>query len=520
VNMVLGPLVKVHLIREDLEGALAAFEHCCKSFHTTPWKNELFIRLIKLEDAERLQKVVDLSSEVHGEMNTMYDLAFSFIEGGQFRQARKIFETPGFRARHQRLDAICEKFLENNKIKEMEELVTITRDLFDVDRDRMYHHLIRAYAKSGDTAKALGVWTTMQEENVQPSDNTLAFLGTFLLRSGCQVPFVIPNEQTASRQNVSQLDTLLRNADVEEALSLKRSYDGEGRPISIAQYSALIELLLRKERVNDAVSIAKEMLAKDVYPHNNVLRILLHKLSDAGDIGTLTYLDDRLPENAKRVVGFNNFKSEAYVNGGRHLEFLETLEKGCPENRSSVPTGGILQLLNSHPDLIERVELLANRYAENDYHTPLNMIWNYHFIKGNYAKAEELYKSAPRFQETLLFTNIIKEARISKNDEMMRKLLNVVTSSKLKPRPKGIAYSALIDILCAKGDLDTAVQTYEEGLSLGLSHSDFNGIALEGLKNNLVKAGRTVPFQISSQGNAASSSSSDSDSSDDEHKGR
>lgn len=46
--------------------------------------------------------------------------------------------------------------------------------------------------KSGDTDKALGLWTQAQEEDVQPSDEFLRTLGKFLRAQGREVPFSIP----------------------------------------------------------------------------------------------------------------------------------------------------------------------------------------------------------------------------------------------------------------------------------------------------------------------------------------
>lgn len=45
----------------------------------------------------RLQRLMDLCMEAHGEMDALYDLAFSFIECGKMRQAKKVLDTPGLR---------------------------------------------------------------------------------------------------------------------------------------------------------------------------------------------------------------------------------------------------------------------------------------------------------------------------------------------------------------------------------------------------------------------------------------
>lgn len=77
-------------------GALKEFEGFVKKYRATPFKNELTIRLIENEDASNLQTLVDLSTEVHGEVNSLYDLVLSFVECGRIRQARKILEVSCF----------------------------------------------------------------------------------------------------------------------------------------------------------------------------------------------------------------------------------------------------------------------------------------------------------------------------------------------------------------------------------------------------------------------------------------
>ena len=82
--------------RDDLEGALAEFERCVNEYKATPWKAELFIRFIKAEDADGLQKVLDLSTTLYGEVNCLYDLVFAFLECGKTRQAKKILDVSCF----------------------------------------------------------------------------------------------------------------------------------------------------------------------------------------------------------------------------------------------------------------------------------------------------------------------------------------------------------------------------------------------------------------------------------------
>lgn len=78
--------------RNDLEGAMSAFEKACITYQCTPLKNELSKRLIDAEDANSLQRLTDLSTHIHGESNSLVDLVLSFLECGRVHQAKKILE--------------------------------------------------------------------------------------------------------------------------------------------------------------------------------------------------------------------------------------------------------------------------------------------------------------------------------------------------------------------------------------------------------------------------------------------
>lgn len=72
------------------------FENLVQKYKVTPWKTELLKHFIEVEDPANLQKITDLSSEIHGERNSLCDLAFVFIECGRPAQAKKILEVSIF----------------------------------------------------------------------------------------------------------------------------------------------------------------------------------------------------------------------------------------------------------------------------------------------------------------------------------------------------------------------------------------------------------------------------------------
>jgi len=91
--------------------------------------------------------------------------------------------------------------------------------------------------KSKEAEKALGLWTRMQEEDVQPSDEFLSALGNFLKNEGKEVPFVIPEitevhkdkkeshetHETGTALTATQKFRLaLRRNDMDDALAFKQ----------------------------------------------------------------------------------------------------------------------------------------------------------------------------------------------------------------------------------------------------------------------------------------------------------
>uniref|UniRef100_T1IT81 Pentacotripeptide-repeat region of PRORP domain-containing protein n=1 Tax=Strigamia maritima TaxID=126957 RepID=T1IT81_STRMM len=191
-NKILGPIIKSYCIKGDLKGAVVKFEEICKMYRCTPWRSHLLERLIEDEDTEGIHKIIELNSKIHGKENTMYDLAFSFLYCGKLRDAHKIFHNTGFRAKQDRLDLQCKRLIEENRICVLEDLVRTTRDLLDINRDRMFYYLLTAYGKVNDFDKALEVWMMMQEECVAPSDRTLRCLANILQENNKPVPFAVP----------------------------------------------------------------------------------------------------------------------------------------------------------------------------------------------------------------------------------------------------------------------------------------------------------------------------------------
>ncbi|KAG0727541.1 Leucine-rich PPR motif-containing protein, mitochondrial [Chionoecetes opilio] len=416
-----------------------------------------------------LQKIMDLSIQVHGELNSLYDMVFAFVECGKVHQARKLVEvlgkvvdqsdcgaslgntkiadlvfaddavifaeslevlvmalkglheeakplglevswlktkTPGLRAFNGKLDQKCRWLRDMGKTEEMANLVSVTKDIFDIDRDMMYSHLLKAYVQRNDTDKAIGVWTTMQEDDHQPSDNFLTELGEFLQASGREVPFAIPRPITITDHqpipqvhhqpipqvqqppdvpqcpcfhshrvvlrpqlltlNVTTFDlpTLLTAAGLPPGGSMLSgrivciwAHDTHGSPapplmeesgdrLSINACSELVEGLITVGQLDKATEIALSMMAADTHPILRILKFLLLTLSSGGKVEQFQAFHKYIMNhNLKRRLNYDNLLCNAYVAAGRTEEVLEGLAKDIKDT----PDTGLQELAYSFP---------------------------------------------------------------------------------------------------------------------------------------------------------------------------
>uniref|UniRef100_A0A6Q2YXQ1 PROP1-like PPR domain-containing protein n=1 Tax=Esox lucius TaxID=8010 RepID=A0A6Q2YXQ1_ESOLU len=216
-----SPLITAHLQTKDLSGALDAAMECQKQYGHLPRIHDVICGLVENGDTELLQKAMDFVSQERGEMTMLYNLFFAFMQTGRHREARKIIETPGLRARAGRLQWYAEKCVAANQMESLESLVEMTAKLFECDRDEMYHYLLRLCKNTNDWRKAEATWTKMQEENVIPRERTLRLLADILRSNGQEVPFEVPEvwyEQAAATE--TQPDTKTGNTSTDLQLKL------------------------------------------------------------------------------------------------------------------------------------------------------------------------------------------------------------------------------------------------------------------------------------------------------------
>ncbi|XP_038669480.1 leucine-rich PPR motif-containing protein, mitochondrial isoform X2 [Scyliorhinus canicula] len=362
-----SPLIGVHLDQGNLPAALDAIIDCHKKYGQMPRLHDVLCKLVDQGDTDLLQKAMDFVNQERGEMTMLYDLFFAFLQSGKYKEARKIIETPGLRARPGRLQWFADKCTATNQVEALENMVEMTQKLFECDRDQMYYYLLRLFKENNDWRKADALWTKMQEENVIPRERTLRLLAEILKTNGQEIPFEVPEiwyEDAArptpsaplnqavqtkaadlpvvsasdyqrrllilcKKKNIQEahdifveaekkglvfssaayssfLNTLLANGLLEEAMDVKTKVETriKGFTLNDAANSLLIITQVRRDNLKDAVSTLKEMLQANQVPSQLAVARLVQGLASKGDVEKIQSVE-QLMENMAQPINLS-----------------------------------------------------------------------------------------------------------------------------------------------------------------------------------------------------------------------
>ncbi|XP_022814416.1 leucine-rich PPR motif-containing protein, mitochondrial [Spodoptera litura] len=495
-NIILGPSIKVHLLQNDIDGALTEFENCCKQYRSTPWKGELMKSLIMKEDATKLQWLADLSTQIHGEVNILHDLVLAFIECGRLRQARRILETPGLQTRHRRLDDACQRYVEDGKSEYLEGLLEATRELSNVDRSNIFYHLLVTYCKANETDKALGLWTLLQEEGEVPSDQFLTHLGNHLIAKNREVPFVIPQVNTGTpKKSKNEGDV------VEKIVSLREP----SKPTK-SDVSTHIETLTKDGQYSQALDVAMKSIEHGVVPKTGVLKFLLKCLAEEGNVEKIQQLGKYVNDSLKRRVTYDDKLTLAVFNrgaGSQHIDnVLESVKAAKSEEEMDnvlrkYPRSSALATVVQDNELTEKCKQIADIAAAKEKFLPANLLWMELILNGREKEAEEIWSKWLCKAPVVVFRRLLQESHTRKEPEKIEKLIQILKSNKgLSLSSLGNAYSRLINFYIAENKIDIAEEAFSAALKLGLKTEHMNNSTLKRLKTTVEESGRTFKYEF------------------------
>uniref|UniRef100_A0A7N9AZV0 Leucine rich pentatricopeptide repeat containing n=1 Tax=Mastacembelus armatus TaxID=205130 RepID=A0A7N9AZV0_9TELE len=371
-----SPLVTVHLESKDLSGALEAAIECQKRYKHLPRLHDIIVGLVEKGDTEQLQKAMDFVSQERGEMTMLYNLFFAFLQTGRYREARKIIETPGLRARPGRLQWFAEKCISANQMEALEQMVDMTAKLFECDRDEMYNYVLRLCKETNDWQKAETMWTKMQEENVIPRERTLRMLAEILKNNGQEVPFEVSEVNKGiisfffpTSCPICFLFLFPNSTLSTEAYGMLKEADKKGVALGPAHYDQLIRALLAKGSIEDKL---KSMLKTDQMPSQLAVTRLVQALGNHGEVAGIEEVESQMKGlgmtlNLSSMLFVSN-KALAHIKNGDVESAVEVLEAvyTSPDNTGPSMAFVFRKVLEDGNDkALDKLSAMAERLANH-----------------------------------------------------------------------------------------------------------------------------------------------------------
>ncbi|XP_077997055.1 leucine-rich PPR motif-containing protein, mitochondrial-like [Glandiceps talaboti] len=533
----LGPLVRSHLKKGDIVGALDCVMECHDRFRSLPMFHDVLVKLVEDGNKEQLQRAMDYGSSIVGERNVFFDLIFALLSAGKYKQAERIIETPGLRARPDRLAWYARKCISEDKAEELETLVDITKELFECDRDAMYMFLLEMYTKQNNWQKCLDTWTKMQEEDVNPRERTLRYLANTLKTHGQEVPFDIPG--TAREMDVNAIedseakyerliclvgeagnfskakglldDALskdyempetvynavikagLQSKNLQEAQELRKLCKEKGITLDLFNSTGFILKAIEAGNEQEAEREVEDMVEEGKAPRAIVLKQLAKLYEDMGEPDKIANLATRFPTTSSESnIPYMKCLLCAYANKNDVDSALKLLEEELLVKKSEEKMGTaqfFQKIISNEADLQKAYELVDKLVAEGITFQAYDLMFAL-LDSGKVSEAEQLYEKYPSMQES---KNAINQyvILVTKNDLKPEKLVNLANIVKT-PEDKQVIYFYLMKLYEHNNDWQSALQLKEradqEGLELGV-------MSLKRLAMLLNKNNQQVPFQ-------------------------
>lgn len=182
-------VVEAHVEKGDREAAVSEFEDLNKTLNLCVKRRSLLCSLIKEQDTVNMQRVIDVTTEKYGEVDSLYQLMEAFLFVGQYPQVRKLMDTPGLRYNQDTVNYLVANLIGQDKLEALDKFVSLSKNIFGCDRDFLYRRLLEAHEDDAD--KVSDIWLLMQEEGVVASVKMKNIIRTACLNAGREDPFAV-----------------------------------------------------------------------------------------------------------------------------------------------------------------------------------------------------------------------------------------------------------------------------------------------------------------------------------------
>ncbi|XP_052757762.1 leucine-rich PPR motif-containing protein, mitochondrial-like [Galleria mellonella] len=222
-NVILGPLIRVHLKDNNLQEAVNEFSRLASKYNKTPLKHELLCAILKaMGDGQSeetfvtneksngrlnklVQTVLNVDKKVHGAGDVQLTLIAALADVGYKKTLRKLFLDPTVKFHPDALLRRCERFADERKVLALEAIAQCAKDLRHIDIDGVYELMLDVFQRDDNCVDALALWNRMQETDVTPSQKFVRNICSLIKANNRPVPSelsVLLDKQAKKATNV------------------------------------------------------------------------------------------------------------------------------------------------------------------------------------------------------------------------------------------------------------------------------------------------------------------------------
>ncbi|XP_026679849.1 uncharacterized protein LOC103509806 [Diaphorina citri] len=488
---------------------------------------------------------------------------------GRLRQARKILETPGMKLRPERLNQIIDYYVSSGSTDKIENLLKTNKSELNIIS---HLELISGLLTQGHKSEAMILedletlrsgrplrnimdhFSTAELNSLKPklSEDMLgkSMFTTILIKAHLKEGTIkeyladLKADVSSADGNEEKLKALIRRLPMggilatldtkpdllPEAIALPRCqpsfFQTNKSELNIISHLELISGLLTQGHKSEATQVMNDLTREDLETlrSGRPLRNIMDHFSTA----ELKSLKPKLSEDMLGKSMFTTILIKAHLKEGTIKEYLADLKAdvstadGNEEKLKALirrlPMGGILATLDTKPDLLPEVTDLANQFAASGFTPPVEALFNYYYINGLHDEAEQILEKHLLSKKRFKYRPILRHCSKTEDLALGERLLTLVkNTSDLKSLSN--VYTELISLAIQLGRVDSALDLLTRAVDDSATELIQRPL-VDKLQTLASKHGKTVPLAVINriafgQGekkkNENTSSSSDSD---------
>ncbi|KAJ6635744.1 Leucine-rich PPR motif-containing protein, mitochondrial [Pseudolycoriella hygida] len=208
-NTLLGPIIREHLLKNQLRNAMTQFENVATKHKKTPMHFELMTKLIEvlnsnadvvdispIEAKEMLAKIMNIVTSVHGSPNAHVSLVVAFAKAGTEAQLRKVLINPNLELNPEMLVKQCEYLSVSSGEAPIFKLAKCSRGLGRISswikEQDLYNLLLDEYTRGNNYTAAMALFERITEdEEFRPSRDFSRKVADLLEKNNLELPSVL-----------------------------------------------------------------------------------------------------------------------------------------------------------------------------------------------------------------------------------------------------------------------------------------------------------------------------------------